>query len=187
MKSKVKKEELYFERLDEKHLKIVKTFKCSEKELEKFLFEDAWTNELQGISITYLWFLKENKELAGYVTLLVDSINLSADLKRFFREKDIHYKSLPALKIGRMAVSEAMMRKGVGSMMIRFSISVALEIYKKYAGCRFIILDAKRSKDPKFDSIHFYKKMGFRILSEREKGTVPMYIDIWLRDIDESI
>ncbi|MEW5996330.1 MAG: hypothetical protein AB1657_01915 [Candidatus Micrarchaeota archaeon] len=47
---------------------------------------------------------------------------------------------------------------------------------------QFLVLDAKRGKDPKFDPIHFYKKMGFRILAEREKGTIPMYLDVWLED-----
>ena len=27
----------------------------------------------------------------------------------------------------------------------------------------------------------------YRILMEREKGTVPMYLDIWIKDIDENI
>lgn len=182
MDSKLKKEELYFERITEKHLSLVKSFECIEKELEDFLVEDAWQNQKQGISVTYLWFLKENNELAGYVTLLTDAINLNADLKDFFRGKGIHYKSLPALKIGRMAVSRRYMRKGLGAMMIRLSISIALKIYKEEAGCRFVILDAKRGNDPLFNPIHFYKKMGFSILKEREKGTIPMYLDVWLKD-----
>ncbi len=182
--NKLKKEDLYFEKLSDSHLSLLQSFHCTEKELEKFLVEDAWENQRQGISVTYLWFLKETKELVSYVTLLADSINLNADLKQFFREKDIHYKSLPALKIGRMAVSEPMMRHGIGSMMIRFSIAVGLQIYEKYAGCRFIILDAKRNTDPKFDPIHFYKKLGFNILTEREKGSIPMYLDIWVKGID---
>lgn len=182
MEGKVEKEDLFFERLSEKHAGMLNAFRCPEKELEKFLVEDALQNEKQGISVTYLWFLKRSGDLAGYVTLLSDSINLNADLKRFFREKDIHYKSLPALKIGRMAVSESLVRRGIGSMMIRFSISIAHEIYQNYAGCRFLVLDAKRGRDPKFDPIHFYKKMGFRVLSEREKGTIPMYLDVWLGD-----
>jgi len=182
--NKLRKEELSFQKLNEQNLQLLISFRCIEKELEKFLVEDAWTNQKQGISVTYLWFLKETKELAGYVTLLTDSINLNADLKKFFKEKDIHYKSLPALKIGRMAVSESKMRLGIGSIMIRFSIAVALNVYEKYAGCRFIVLDAKRNNDPNFDPIHFYKKIGFNVLMKREKGTVPMYLDIWLKNID---
>lgn len=181
MGSKLKKEELIFERLSKGHLPLLKEFSCTETELEDFLVEDAWENGQQGISVTYLWFLKKGKKLVGYVTLLTDNINLNADLKGFFREKDIHYKSLPALKIGRMAVSKDMMRKGIGAMMIRLAISITLEIYREYAGCRFVVLDAKKGKDPKFDPIHFYRKMGFKILKQREKGTVPMYLDIWLK------
>ncbi|MDO8554675.1 MAG: GNAT family N-acetyltransferase [Candidatus Micrarchaeota archaeon] len=183
---KLSKEKLYFERLTEIHIKSLPEFRCTEKELEKFLVEDAWINQQQGISVTYLWFLKDAKQLVGYVTLLTDSINLNADLKNFFREKDIHYKSLPALKIGRMAVSESMMRKGIGSMLIRFSIAIALKVYSEFAGCRFVILEAKRGNNLN-DPIHFYKAMGFNILTEREKGTIPMYLDVWIKGTGGSI
>ena len=170
---------LTFERLDGKHSELLKSFQCCQKDLKDFLLDDAIPNQKKGISVTYLFFSKE-KNLIGYVSVLTDNLNLNADLKEYFKQKEgIHYKSLPALKIGRLAVDDRYIRKGIGTEMLYFSIYLAEQIYGRYCGCRFITLDAKR--DPKEDTTHFYKKLGFRVYKQREKGSVPMYLDLWLR------
>jgi len=160
-------------RINETH--NVKEFKSSEQELVNFLVEDALNNQNHKISVTYLWFLNTG-ELVGYVTLLNDRINLEGNLKDFFRMKGIQYHSLPALKIGRLCVDDRFLRRGIGTIMIDFSVKVAVHIFEKYSGCRFIVLDAKRN--PVNDPIYFYKKLGFKELKERKKGTTPMYFDL---------
>ncbi|MBI3032222.1 hypothetical protein HYY69_02000 [Candidatus Woesearchaeota archaeon] len=64
--------------------------------------------------------------------------------------------------------------------MILSAIQKANEINQDKAGCRFITLDAKRNENRDLDSIHFYKKLGFKMLKERIKGTTPMYLDLKL-------
>lgn len=183
---KLKKDDLRVERISKKYLGIIKDFKSYEKELADFLVEDAFENQRKGISVTYLWFLREKGVLVGYVTLLTDTIHLDEDLKRYFKGEEINYKSLPALKIGRLAVDDEHRQKGIGSHMIDFSIVVAKNIFENYAGCRFITVDAKRNSDSRLDSIHFYAKQGFRVLKEREKGTMPMYLDLWLKELQKT-
>src|SRR3989338_9218134 len=131
---KIESHEIFIEKINDKH--DLSNFKSYEKELVNFLIEDALNNQMQKLSITFLWFYEKN--LVGYETLLNDKINLEGNLKDFFREKDIQNKS----------------------------------------GCRFITLDAKRNEIRGLDSIHFYKKLGFKILKERIKGTTPMYLDL---------
>jgi len=160
----------------------IKSFKSYEKELVDFLIEDALENQQQRLSVTFLWFHKE--KLVSYLTLLNDKINLEGNLKEFFKEKGIHYKSLPALKIGRVCVDDRYLRRGLGRLMILSTIKIANGINKNKSGCRFITLDAKRNSDRKLDSIHFYKKMGFKILKERRKGTTPMFLDLKLIEGD---
>ena len=171
--NKVNPKEIRIERMNEKH--DISGFQSYEKELVKFLVEDALDNQIKRISVTYLWFLKTG-ELVGYITLLNDRINLEGDLKTVFRDKGILYKALPALKVGRLCVDDRFLRRGVGTLMIDFSIRVAYHIFDKYSGCRFIVLDAKRNKEN--DPIHFYKKQGFKQLKERLKGATPMYLDL---------
>ena len=64
--------------------------------------------------------------------------------------------------------------------MVLSAIEKANEINDSKAGCRYITLDAKRNENKKRDSIHFYKKMGFSPLKQREKGTTPMFLDLKL-------
>lgn len=155
---------------------IIKVFQSYEKELVDFLVEDALANQEKGISLTFLWFYRNT--FIAYITLLADSINLNADLKEVFRGKGINYKSLPALKIGRLCVDNKFLKKGVGTEMIWFAIKQAMGIGKNNAGCRFITIDVKRNPDVNKDAIHFYKKLGFKLLRERKKGTTPMYLDL---------
>ena len=163
--------------IKEHHQPVLSSFNSYEKELVNFLIENALDNQRKQISITYLWFLKSKKQLVAYVTVLADSINLQGDLKEQFKQKDILYKSLPALKIGRICVSNEYLGKGIGSLMIEFVIVLAQRISKEI-GLRFITTDAKRNIEPRRNSIHFYKKFGFEILKQREKGTIPMYKDL---------
>ena len=82
------------------------------------------------------------------------------------------------MKIGRLAVDDRFLRKGIGTLMIAFATKIAEKIFITYSGCRFITLDAKRSEDKSKDVIHFYKKLQFQLLKERMKGTTPMYLDL---------
>jgi len=171
---KIKLEEVRIERLRENH--DLSKFDSYEKELVKFLNEDSLDNQNKKISVTYLWFYKN--EIAAYISLLTDRINLEGNLKTYFRDKGILYKSLPALKIGRLCVDNKYLRRGIGRLLMNFTVSKSNEIYNSVAGCRFIVIDAKRNLDKSKDAIHFYKKLGFIPLKERDKGTTPMYFDL---------
>jgi len=109
-------------------------------------------------------------------------LNLDADLKQFFKEKGADYKTLPALKIGRLAVDDRYLRCGIGTILLEFAYGLAKYTSNSLFGCRFLILDAKRNQDHAKDSVHFYKKFGFKTFKERNKGTLPMYLDIYLNN-----
>lgn len=172
--SKITPGELRIEKLSANH--DLGSFESYEQELVDFLNEDALENQSQNLSVTFLWFYEGS--LVGYITLLNDRINLECSLKTFFKEKGVLYKSLPALKVGRICVHDKFRRQGLGKLMMLFAIKIATEIGESKAGCRFITLDAKRNPDPNLDSIHFYKRLGFQVLKPREKGTIPMYLDL---------
>jgi len=163
--------------INKSHEKIIKRFKTYEKDLYDFLIDDALDNQEKNISVTYLWFLKGTNDLVGYITLLTDSISLNSQLKEEFQKKNIKYKSLPALKIGRLCVDNRYLRRDLGRLMIHYAFSLAIK-FNKEAGCRFITLDAMRNLDNKKDPLHFYKKLDFEVLRIRDKGTIPMYMDL---------
>src|SRR3989344_2745965 len=124
-KEKTSIAEIEIEQINDSHKSIISTFKSYEKELVEFLVEDALDNQKKHMSITYLWFLKSTKELIAYVTVLSDAISLQGDLKEHFRQQGILYKSLPALKIGRLCVSDQYLGRGIGNLMIEFTLLLA--------------------------------------------------------------
>ena len=160
--SKIRTEEIRIEKLTKDH--IINDFQCYEEELVKCLQEDALDHQNKKISITYLWFLKEKNELIGYFTLLTDKINLEGDLKRYFSDKGVFYHSLPAIKIGRLAVDNRFLRRGIGSLMIEYIVRRAKLISTRIHGCRFITVDAKST------SIPFYGKNRFKVFREGKEG-----------------
>lgn len=180
-KEKIKAEQLRIEKISESHKRYLDDFQSYESELMDFLKEDALNQQQRKISVTYLWFLRDTNELVAYITLCPDCIKLkgiSEDLAKKFRDKGINYKSLPALKLGRLCVDEKYLRKGIGSLLIQFAIHLANEVGQK-VGCRFLYLDAKRNSDSSKDAIHFYKQMGFEIYKSRDNKETPLYMDLF--------
>src|SRR3989344_8097950 len=173
--SNIRPEEIRIEKLSKEH--DITGFQCYEKELVKFLNEDALDNQDKRISMTYLWFLKETNELIGYFTLLNDKINLEGDLKEYFNDKGVFYHSLPALKIGRLAVDDRFLRRGIGTLMIDYIIRRAKLISVKIAGCRFITVDAKRKQKKRKKYFSFYYKKKFQVFREGKDATF-MHLDL---------
>ena len=148
-------------------------FTSYEQDLVEFLREDALTNQQKGISVTFLFHYNNN--LVSYITLLIDRIDLKGNLRSFYKDKEITYSSLPALKIGRLCVDNNHLRKGLGRYMVRIAIILAKKIMNNIAGCRFLTVDAKNN-----DSVlRFYKKCGFKIL-RNNKNTISLYADLKL-------
>jgi GNAT superfamily N-acetyltransferase len=158
----------------------INNFECELQELKDFLIEDALNQNKQSINRTFLWISKNQKKLLSYITICADAISLDGIKKEEMKKIGIKYKSLPALKICRMAVHKDFVKRGIGKRMISFSISQALKVHEECA-CRFITLDAKNDeKIPNYKKpIHFYKKIGFFELKRKPKNnTIHMYKDI---------
>lgn len=173
--NKISSEEIIIEKLKREH--DLSMFSSYEKDLVEFIKEDALENQELNLSLTFL--LRYKEDIVGYITLLTDRIDLKGDIKEKFIDKEIYYKSLPAIKIGRLCVDDKYLRKGLGREMMKFAVKKAEEINYDKAGCRFITLDAKRNKDKNKDPLEFYKKLGFEVVKEREKTT---YMCLDLRD-----
>lgn len=164
---KIQPSEIQIEKLKSHH--NLKDFQSTNKDLEKFLIEDALYNQEQNISVTFLWFY--NQDIVGYISLLMDRITLNSDMQLFFRNKSIHYQTLPALKIGRLCVHDHFQKRGLGTLMTYFAVDHAKEIANARVGCRFLTVDAKSGSED------FYKKIGFKIFKEKN-NMIAMYFDI---------
>ena len=92
-------------------------------------------------------------------------------LGKWFVDRGVLYKTLPAIKIWRLCVDDRYIGRGIGTQTTHFVMKKLIRM-NEVLGCRFLVVDAKP------DSIKFYKKMNFEVLKEREKGTLPMYYDM---------
>ena len=127
-----------------------------------------------AISKTFVMFHNQTGELIGYFTLSADTIKLTPSEKERANLNEVSFMSLPAIKIGKLAINKGLSqeasRKGYGSFAIEMAVSKAYEILKTGVACRFITVDADIEYDPR--TPEFYEKNGFsRNESRRIKAT----------------
>ena len=138
------------------------SFDCGIEEYNEFLKQANAYNNL-NISKTHLFFSKDTDELIGYITLCNDTIKLDIEEKRESGLFEVPFVSMPALKIGKLAVNNKfkLNKKGYGSFMIEYARSKVVEINDSVGiACRFITVDADLEYSDKTQE--FYKKNGFK-------------------------
>lgn len=141
-----------------------------------------------NISKTFLLIHRETNELLAYMTLSADSIKLTNEEKEIHDIGKVPYASIPALKVGKLAVnkepSKKAARKGYGSFLLEMARAYAFSMNELGVACRFITVDADIEYDP--DTPQFYFKNGFvENLSNRSrnaKHTISMRKDIFADD-----
>ncbi len=141
-----------------------------------------------NISKTFLLFHKKTNELLAYMTFSADSIKLTNEEKEFHDISKVPYASIPALKVGKLAVNKEVSadtkRKGYGSFMLEMARAFAFAMNELGIACRFITVDADIEYEP--NTFEFYAKNGFieNLSNKRRnaKHTISMRRDIFADD-----
>lgn len=163
------------------------TFDSHVEEYNKFLGVAHKFSEL-NISKTFLLIHRVTDELLAYMTLSADAIKLTSDEKEIHDIGKVPYASIPALKVGKLAVnkevSDCVKRKGYGSFLLEMARAYAFWMNENGVACRFITVDADIEYNE--GTIAFYHKNGFvENLSNRRrnaKHTISMRKDIFIED-----
>lgn len=153
-------------------------FECGDADLNEFFSKDSINYHKELISITYAAMCLKTDAVLGFFSVSNDAVRKEDAPKSALRRlmKPIsrvkRFKSTPAVKIGRLAVCENMIKNGLGTQLLDF-IKVSFTNNNK-TGCRFIIVDAYKS------SVGFYEKNGFKLLNGKEDrdATDLMYFDL---------
>ena len=139
--------------------------------MNDFLFNKALLYQKELLATT---FIVENEERTlGYYSVLSDSLQLKEEdfpskskYKKFLSylipHPKRHLKSVPAVKIGRLAIDKTYKGKGLGMVFIRNIILDCVELNRKIA-CRLITVDAYK------DALPFYQRLGFEFLTEKDE------------------
>jgi Acetyltransferases len=172
-------ESLAFNRLSKDY--NIKPFDCGDADLNGFLFDDAKNYLSELMAVTYL--IEHEYQTVAYFCLLNDKVVFdTSDVQeksfwnRFNRRNRIpnpkRRQNYPAVKIGRLAVSEEFSGQSIGRFILDTVKSLLLD--KNDIGCRFITVDAYGS------AFGFYEKNGFAFLSDDDSGesTRLMYFDL---------
>ena len=138
-----------------------------------------------NISKTFLLVHKETKELLAYMALAADSIKLTNEEKETHEIGKVPYASIPALKVGKLAVNKELSkeaaRKGYGSFLLEMARAFAFSMNELGVACRFITVDADIEYNS--DTPDFYFKNGFvENLSNKRRNakyTISMRKDIF--------
>ncbi|MCK9401729.1 MAG: GNAT family N-acetyltransferase [Bacteroidales bacterium] len=147
-------------------------FDCGNPDLNEFLIKDALHYQDQLLGVTYLFRSIKAKEALAYFTVLNDGIKATNNLNRRIPNQKRHGK-IPAVKIGRLAVSMPQQGAKLGSQVLDF-IKYWFSINNK-TGCRFLLADAYN----KPETIAFYQRNGFSFLTnDSGKETRAMKFDL---------
>jgi GNAT superfamily N-acetyltransferase len=127
-------------------------FRSGNIDLDRFFQRYAGQNQFRHhIGTTYV--AVQADRIVGFVT--VSSGEMVADkLTRTLRQRLPAYP-LPILRLARLAVDERFQGHGVGRLLLRTMLELALEIRDRI-GCIGVVVDAKSG------TVTFYSSMGFK-------------------------
>jgi len=153
-------------------------FDCGDDDLNEFFFSDSRLANSELVAVTYAWI--DNGKTLAYFSVSNDAIKrellTGSAFKRVTRhlDRDKRYSTLPAVKIGRLAVDKTAQTNGLGTKILDF-IKYWFTSANK-TGCRFVVVDAYNN--PK--TIRFYQKNGFQFLldSDKTNKTRLMFFDL---------
>jgi GNAT superfamily N-acetyltransferase len=161
---------------------VIKPFDCGNADLNEFLFEKSILYSKELLATTYL--LEDATDTIAYFSIFNDTLKVEeadfvsknawkkwlADLVPHGKR---HLKHFPAIKIGRLGVSNTKQRGGIGTIIISFVLDLALS-HNEDCACRFISVDAKSN------SLEFYEKKGFSMYTSKDinEEARQMYLDL---------
>jgi len=159
-----------------KETQRVRDFSCGAKDLDEFLnTQEVEEYENEGLGRTVLVF--RNGDLVAYFTISSEGLRIEylRTWKSFSRMSEMRMESIPAVKIGRLAVSKKWQGKGIGRALIDHVAGMALVMGQQF-GVRLLIVEARK------ESEDFYLKCGFELTvptrRQRSRKNRTMFFDL---------
>jgi GNAT superfamily N-acetyltransferase len=141
-------------------------FSCGDETLDRWLRRYALMNHVGGGARTYV--TTRGREVVGYYALAATSIQ-RADLT--FRAAHGMPQPVPAVLLGRLAVSQREQGQGLGTFLVRDAIIRTLNA-AAIVGVRVLLVHAASE-----DARHFYERFDFEA-----SPTDPLHLMLLLKD-----
>lgn len=126
---------------------------------ENFIRFDWSTDHKQGMGVTHVFIDEEKDLIAGYVTLRASSLIMDSG--------EGYKLGYPALEIAELAVDKRYEGIGLGTDMVKFSISEAVELNAERVGFQYVILCADNA------AVKFYSNSRLKFKSIRQFQEIP--------------
>jgi ribosomal protein S18 acetylase RimI-like enzyme len=158
------------------------SFFCPIAEYNEYLLNESLRSQRDHMALSWLFRERSTGAIAAYMSLIADAIKLSVSEKEL-HSLDYPFKTIPAMKIAKLAVSASFQEKykGIGSLMIEMAAHIATACNTQYFACRFITVDADIEHNESV--IEFYHKNGFIPnveMGNKRSKTISMRKDIWV-------
>lgn len=141
-------------RLDAAHDRAA--FHCDSEPLNRYLREQA-TQDIRRRAAACFVALDAKQRIAGYYTLAAASL-LLADLPPGIEKKLPRYPTVPAVRMGRLAVDQAFKGQGRGAALLADALDRAA---RSEIAAFALVADAKDET-----AVAFYRHHGFRALPD---------------------
>lgn len=144
------------------------SFECGEPTLERYLREQAAQHQRDGIATTHVLFDDvDPARIVGYCSLAAAQMNL-LDLQPADRKRLPGYP-VPAVRIGRLAVSRDDQGKAYGQLLLGHAVNCSMQL-RTQLGVRVLIVDALNEK-----AAAFYRQFGFH---ETASHALTLYLSL---------
>jgi ribosomal protein S18 acetylase RimI-like enzyme len=131
------------------------SFHCGEEALDRYFQTQATQDIRRRLANCFVAVQAEGSKVAGYYTIAAASIPL-LDLPPEEAKRLARYPTLPAVRIGRLAVDQNFQRCGLGGVLL---VDAARRSIKSPPAVYALLVDAKNDQ-----ALVFYGKFGFRTL-----------------------
>lgn len=130
-------------------------FSCGVDALDNYLRRHAGQHQRDGIATTHVLIDDANpSHILGYCSLAAAQLHLQ-EMHESDRKRLPAYP-VPAIRVGRLAVSSAAQGKGYGQVLLGHIVTLALSA-RQTIGVRALVVDAKDER-----AAAFYEAFGFR-------------------------
>lgn len=162
----------------------IESFDCGDADLNDFILNQSLFFSSEKLAVSYALESVENKDVLAFFSLSNDKISIddfdnknqyNRFSRRFNNRKRL--KSYPAVKIGRLGVSNTMKGKRIGSAILNYIKSYFVQDNK--SGCRFLTVDAYSNAIP------FYVKNGFVPLNDADINEMTRLLYFDLNDVSD--
>ncbi len=132
--------------------------------LATFFRKDCRDNHRTMAAATFVLAEQKRKipcRLWGYITLICSEVQIANGQLEGDPERALKY-AIPCVKIARLAIDSRIRKRRWGEHLVNFALALTVEQVASVAGCRLVIVDAKRQ------SVEFYKRCQFVMLDTPE-------------------